>query len=687
MSDLNSDDKADVAEIYQQVFKHPPKARTSIKDMVKEIQFHYEYIIMNIPQSVYWKDRNGTYMGCNKSCATMLGLNDPAEICGLTDYDLADKLGWPIEIADEVHEDDVLVIETGNSLLNNQEDAFTDADGETVYQLTGKIPFQNEVMNITGVLGISTNITELKNTQHELEKAKEKAEAANKAKKEFIESMSHDLRTPLSGMVGMTEVMLMTPEKNIKHEYIQDVHVSSKRLESLFNQILDYISSEDPKHLGEQEPFALQAMFDDLKALFKPTETFTGVPINYTVSKTVPGVTLGYGSAISRIVLNLLSNATKFTESGNIDVNADYVALDDERGMLKLSVADTGIGIPDTAKGKIFERFGRVSPSFEGDKPGAGLGLNIVKRNIEEMGGTIHFVSEEGKGSTFICEVPLSLPKGDIPDNLSQYVSKKDVLVAPSVSTAKQETINTHGNVTTGEKHILIVEDNLLAAKVATILVTKMGYGVDHVTSGEEALEKAASTDYDFVFMDIGLPGIDGFETTKRLRESHCTMPIVALTGHANLKTEGSGLTDLITKPIDSDKAQMIFAKYLEQTTDEQAPVDDGIINITDAASRFDGNRELATSILKEFVDDIPARIEKLTSLMQAESKGGLLSEMHSIKGAASYCGVTRLQEAIVVTYDQVQRADSINDAKDAIDKLMEELQLIREEFEKRFID
>ncbi|MBB71067.1 MAG: hypothetical protein CMF50_01555 [Legionellales bacterium] len=185
--------------------------------------------------------------------------------------------------------------------------------------------------------------------------------------------------------------------------------------------------------------------------------------------------------------------------------------------------------------------------------------------------------------------------------------------------------------------------------------------------------------------MDIGLPGIDGFETTKRLRESHCTMPIVALTGHANLKTEGSGLTDLITKPIDSDKAQMVFAKYLEQTTDEQALVDDGIINITDAASRFDGNRELATSILKEFVDDIPARIEKLTSLMQAESKGGLLSEMHSIKGAASYCGVTRLQEAIVVAYDQVQRADSINDAKDAINKLMEELQLIRDEFEKRF--
>jgi len=636
-------------------------------------------ILKRLPVQVFWKDINGVYLGCNDAFVQSLGLSSEDEIIGKTDFTL------PVEVQEAAayREDDLDVINTNKPKLNiEEEQTFPD---KTVHLLTSKVPLSLDENGVDGVLGIYSDITELKETKIRLEKALIAAEAANKAKKEFIANMSHDLRTPLTGMVGMAEIMLMSPETNINHEHIGDFHLSSKRLLALFNQVLHYIESENPKHLGEQEPFALQAMFDDLKALFKPTETLTGVPINYTVSKTVPGVTFGYGSALHRIVLNLISNATKFTESGNIDVNGDYIALDDERGMLKLSVADTGIGIPDNAKGKIFERFGRVSPSFEGDKPGAGLGLNIVKRNVEEMGGTIHFVSEEGKGSTFICEVPLSLPKGDMPDNLSQYVSKKDVLVAPSVSTAKQETINTHGNVTTGEKHILIVEDNLLAAKVATILVTKMGYGVDHVTSGEEALEKAASTDYDFVFMDIGLPGIDGFETTKRLRESHCTMPIVALTGHANLKTEGSGLTDLITKPIDSDKAQMVFAKYLEQTTDEQALVDDGIINITDAASRFDGNRELATSILKEFVDDIPARIEKLTSLMQAESKGGLLSEMHSIKGAASYCGVTRLQEAIVVAYDQVQRADSINDAKDAINKLMEELQLIRDEFEKRF--
>ncbi len=637
-------------------------------------------VLEAVPGHIYWEDLNGVIVGCNEAQAKFAGFNSPEEMIGKTDHDLP----WNND-AEKIAEINRQVLINGETVHVQEE--ITLPDGKSVIFLSKKCPHYDKAGNIVGLIGVSVDITELVQTKNSLKKALVAAEAANKAKKQFIESMSHDLRTPLSGMIGMAEIMTLDPSlMNIEH--IQDFHESSKRLLALFNQVLDYISSEEPGHLGVEEPFAMSKVMADLQRLFKPTESLSQVPIHYSVADTVPGVVFGYGSAIHRIILNLISNATKFTKAGEITVNVDYVATDAAHGMLTVSVADTGIGIPDDAKQKIFERFERVKPSYETNTLGAGLGLSIIKRTVADLNGKIHFDSEEGKGSTFTCDIPVTLPEGVVPDELTEYVTQAQTMERAATTTAEvtvtAKAAPPETTKSAADLRFLVVEDNPLAAKVVVMMVEGLGYAIDHVTCGEDALVKVTQHDYDFIFMDIGLPGIDGVETTRRLRESY-SMPIVALTGHADIDIKGTGLTDLLTKPLSFDKAEIMFAKYLNAGPAYDEPIDDNVIHLTQAAEQFNGDKHMAAGVLKEFVNDIPKHIATLTALAEQGNKGHLLNELNSLKGTASYCGLIRFQEAIVVAYDKVMGADSSSETNVILGKLFKELQRVVDAYVERY--
>lgn len=398
-ADLHQNSNAEIEELKMKL------------EELKSQKFQLHYIIENLPGSIYWKDKNGVYLGRNaysheKSKSVNIEDNTSTQDSpiGKTDYDY-----FPKEIADAYRRHDVEVMESGQEIV--REEIALLPSGEKLIQLSSKKPLRDEKGNIVGIIGNTVDITSLKKVEAELRDAKEKLEKANAIKTEFIRNMEHDIRTPFSGIWGITNVLWLRETDPEKKELLGDVTNCTKELLDYCNGILDYSKIEQGSLPLLEKKFNIQKLVDSIITIEMPPAKHKKLNLTLIYDEKLPIIMVGDQHRLQRVLINLVSNAIKFTQQGDVKLYVKLVKLlDNKNAIVRFVVEDTGMGIPQEKQDFIYEKFAKVIPSNKGVYKGIGLGLRVVKQFIEEMSGEIDLKSEQGKGSTFVCTLPFKLP-------------------------------------------------------------------------------------------------------------------------------------------------------------------------------------------------------------------------------------------------------------------------------------
>ena len=415
--------------------------------------------------------------------------------------------------------------------------------------------------NFVEKLGMSYDITELKHQALALEQARDAADAANRAKSEFLAMMSHEIRTPMNGILGMSSMLMesdLTPEQ---HDYAGIVSRSGEHLLVLINDILDFSKIESGNLELEQIDFNLQHILDDINRLLAYRAKDAGLELTYRIEPAVQIFLQGDPGRVRQVVTNLVGNALKFTEKGSVTVTASLVSDQDGTATIKFSICDTGIGIPESRLAAIFAPFTQVDASTTRKYGGTGLGLAISKQLVELMGGEIGVTSEEGKGSTF------------------WFTARFDKQSAETLAAKQVETLRPEKNIIrSAEKlgdltaRILLAEDNAINQKVALHMLQKLGYSADVVANGQQAVVSLSQIAYDLVLMDCMMPVMDGFKTTAVIRDPVSTVlnhniPVIAMTANAMKedrdKCIAAGMDDYVSKPVKKEALAAVLEKWL----------------------------------------------------------------------------------------------------------------------------
>jgi two-component system aerobic respiration control sensor histidine kinase ArcB len=391
------------------------------------------YIVTKVPGFVFWKDTELKLMGCNDNFARQVGLNHPNEIVGLTDHDLP----WNSEQTEKFIRDDQEILQTGLPKTNIEEKQ-QQLDGKELFLLTSKVPLYDRD-KISGVLGVYVDITNLKEAQHALQIERDKAETANRLKSEFILNMQHDIRTPISGIYGMTELLVKTKMPADIQSHLIEVTQSAKELLDYCNDILDFTYIEYGSRPLLNEPFSLKQLILSIKKMQIPAAQLKKINLSIHYDKLTPDIVLGDAYRIKRVLINLISNAIKFTPQGYVKVRVQIEKsnVNSQEKVILISVKDSGIGIPDEKMDFIYEKFSKVTPSNKGLYKGSGLGLRIVKQFIEEMNGNIVVRSELNKGTVFQIVLPLKIPLSKRILEGKKHAAKKNIIGRRFSSAAK----------------------------------------------------------------------------------------------------------------------------------------------------------------------------------------------------------------------------------------------------------
>jgi len=400
-------------------------------------------------------------------------------------------------------------------------------------------PVHNNKGELIGYAGITNEITEDVLREKELLTAKERAENANRAKSDFLAMMSHELRTPLNAILGMSQILKSSNLTEDQQDQMDVIAQSGQNLLSLLNDILDFAKLEVGKLSFNEEEFDLLELLQKISMDLMSHAKEKKLKLILDIEDDLPRYVKGDPKRLRQILINLVSNAIKYTKEGSITLRARCLQKNSKDGTFSFTVDDTGIGIPKEKLDTIFQRFQQVDSVYRRKHEGVGLGLAIVKELLERMGGSIAVNSKEGEGSQFTCLLPLNLKTLD------------HVLQEPSPSYD-----STAHQFEQFPSHILLVEDNAINQKIAAALLEQLGCKVDVVDNGEAAIKKFKEG-YDLVFLDIGLPDLDGFAACQKMREAEVDeehIPIIALTAHVFAQDRQRcfdvGMDEVMEKPV-----------------------------------------------------------------------------------------------------------------------------------------
>ncbi len=498
--------------------------------------------------------------------------------------------------------------------------------------------------------------SELSEKQHQLEvlsrtleTARVQAEDATRAKSEFLANMSHEIRTPMNAVIGLSLLALRTSLDNRQRDYLNKIKSSATSLLGIINDILDFSKVEAGRMTLESLSFSLSTVLDNLANVTATRAAEKGLELRFQVEPEVPEHLIGDPLRLGQVLLNLVNNAVKFTEVGEVIVSVRLVERLENTVRLKFEVRDTGIGMTPEEISRLFRPFSQADASTTRRYGGSGLGLAISRQLSELMSGSLEVKSEAGVGSIFYLTVTLEIPSG--------IITARTLADVPSVRSPR----HLRG------VRVLLAEDNELNQQVARELLLDAGLVVDVVTTGREAVTRVLSTPgfYDAVLMDIQMPEMDGIEATRRIRaqSGFNRLPIIAMTAHAMDQERGqcfnAGMNDHLSKPVDPERLLDVLARWTqprgsapppapeppdstvpkarEEDDDEDCGLPDHLppFDIKAALPRVLGRRSLLHRLIVKFHEcyaDVPEQLERAG---RAEDWGELDRINHTLKNIA----------------------------------------------------
>lgn len=569
------------------------------------------------PDLVFYRNEDKEFSGCNRAMELLTGKSEK-QLVHLKPADV-----YSPEAAAKVMETDEKVFRHNVSLTYEQWLDYP--DGRKACFEIRKVPYYDRVGKRHGLMGFGRDITERKRYQDALERA-------SRDKTTFISTISHELCTPLNGIVGLSRILLDTELTAEQEKYLKTIHVSAVTLGNIFNDIIDMDKMERRKVQLDNQPVDFTSFLADLENLSALQAQQKGLRFVLEPTLPLPHQVITDGTRLRQILWNLISNAVKFTQQGQVTVRVRY----DEGEMLHFDVEDSGIGIPQDELDKIFAMYYQVKDSH-GGKPatGTGIGLAVSRRLAKNMGGDITVTSEQGKGSIFTLTIHAPSVAEEVDDAFDE-----DDMPLPALN-------------------VLLVEDIELNVIVARSVLEKLGNSVDVAMTGKAALEMFKPGEYDLVLLDIQLPDMTGLDISRELTKRYSREdlpPLVALTANV-LKDKqeylNAGMDDVLSKPLSVPALTAMIKKFWDTQDDEENTV------TTEESSKSEAlldipmleqylelvGPKLITDGLAVFEKMMPGYVSILESNLTAQDKKGIVEEGHKIKGAAGSVGLRHLQQ------------------------------------------
>jgi PAS domain S-box-containing protein len=570
-------------------------------------------------------------------------------------------------------------------------------NGELYWEAAAIAPVRDDAGSITHFVSVKEDITErrameeqLRQWNVELERnvAERTAEltAANSAKSEFLATMSHEIRTPMNGVIGMTGLLLDTELGEEQRRYAETIRSSGEALLILLNDILDFSKMEAGKLVLEAVDFELAAVLDELAASFAARAREKGLTLKCEVDAEVPSRLRGDPGRLRQILANLMGNAVKFTEQGEICVQAGLLEQTEADCLLRFTVRDTGIGISPEQQQKLFQKFTQADASTTRRYGGTGLGLAIAKDLTELMGGDIGLTSNLGAGSEFWFTVRLHRQSaGDMPAG---------VPVTHRFSQTDLPVVRRSGS------RILVAEDNSVNQDVALGILRKLGLRADAVGNGAEAIESLKSIPYDLVLMDIQMPVMDGLEATRIIRNPQSTVlnhgiPVVAMTANAMRGDRECclevGMNAYVSKPVSPHALVEALNDCLPSGTPEtrsnvpagevpagKSQADLPVFDRAALLARLMDDESLADRIIARFLESTPELIESLRQSLKLNDAAAARRTAHALKGAAANLGGERLRQA-AFEMELAAKAEDLHAATELLAELQASFEQLKE--------
>ncbi len=637
--------------------------RKNAEQALKINEEKYRNIIANMNLGLLEVDNGEIILSSNQS------------FCEMSGYSMAELIGRKT--------DELFVLDENQEMMKSRnsdrkkgvseayEIAVKNKNGESRWWLISGAPRYNDKGELLGSIGIHLDITRQKKLEYELLESRQQAEYSASAKQSFLANMSHEIRTPMNAILGMSRQLQKTLLNEKQQLFLNTINNAGKHLMVIINDILDTSKIEAGKLTLEKIGFRMEEVIKNTVEVMQHRVEEKGLVLKYSIDENVAGILTGDPYRLNQVLLNLVSNAVKFSEKGTIHINCAAVEHKEKWQVIKLSVIDNGIGIDKEFLNNLFQSFTQEDKSVSRKYGGTGLGMAITKQLAELMGGSIVVESEKNIGTSVILIIPFET--GDETDLPQQEIKTPDYAVLKNAK-------------------ILLVEDNEVNRMVARCTLGQYGADITEVVNGIQAVEAVQTALYDIVLMDMQMPLMDGLEATRHIRaEVKSEVPIIALTANAikgeNDKCIAAGMNGYVSKPFKEEELVSMIAKWLGKKSTREV-IDIPIAEpgpLYDLAGIYDisrGDVGFLKNIITIFIHEASVTLKGVHEAVEKEDFAKIKALVHGIKPAIESMGIVSLKNNLnrieMLTHKNqpsIELARRIAVLDDVLKKVMESLQ------------